>query len=135
MGLYKIASTLCHLVLCQKRFREISWSSSSSHLCRFFLLLFRSVCYSPVGRDPPSIPSQKTKKIPQHQTSAGNKENFGLAMLPGWPLADLKAAIRHRSRSCTVRGTEVLGVLTSKIEGQKSCEIASKTNSFLRRCW
>ncbi len=36
------------------------------------------------------------------RASAGNKENFGLAMLPGWPLADLKAAVRHRSRSCTV---------------------------------
>eukprot|EP00434_Breviolum_minutum_P016068 symbB.v1.2.014161.t1/scaffold1029.1/size143119/3 len=40
--------------------------------------------------------------------SQGNKENFGLAMLPGWPLADLKAAIRHRSRSCTVLNLPLL---------------------------
>ena len=31
----------------------------------------------------------------------GRSENLGLGILPGWPLADLRAALRHRSRTCT----------------------------------
>ncbi|CAK9090864.1 unnamed protein product [Durusdinium trenchii] len=32
----------------------------------------------------------------------GLKENFGLALLPGWPVAQLQSAFRHRARQCTV---------------------------------
>ncbi|CAK9036791.1 unnamed protein product, partial [Durusdinium trenchii] len=31
----------------------------------------------------------------------GLKENFGLALLPGWPVAQLQSAFRHRARQCT----------------------------------
>ncbi|CAL1149566.1 unnamed protein product, partial [Cladocopium goreaui] len=62
----------------------------------------------------------------------GKPENLGLGILPGWPLADMRAALRHRSRTCTVITLPLLPPTTWQQIGRDSLRDSHTSKRFSR---